>query len=671
MTATQGNTPDNQGFLNPAPGVPSLTFNHYEIIRCNQACALLFGATQVQQLIGRHAADLSPEYQLDGIDSITQIQHYATLCFQSGSISFEWLFRTLSGVFLLCDVHFSMGADSNEIYAVFENPRLYLQPDITSSASESQKSDVFRENFNLLNEHKRAIDASAIVSKTDRYGVITYVNDMFCDVSGYKRVELVGKNHNVVNHPNMPKEVFADLWKTIRSGKVWSGIIKNRKKDGGSYYVSSTITPIVDTKGDVREYIAIRFDISDLYEKEQIIFNQRTDPETGLPNRISFNDDLSKKINCWIAVLQVQEIVDLQKIYNTYEYHKIIKGISSLMIDKMSGFSTLYRISESCFAAVCHCQCDLDSFYAECLSAIKSIVANCVSLEGTQIYFTISSGIAKNEHPEKTLSQAFIALDSVSSSHKSIGLYRAGNEEYKRLNEGVYWAARLRRALLDDSIDIFGQGIFDINAKKYSTEILMRHRSEETFTSPYFFLNHAKSAGLYSSLTEVVLKKSFVFFKQCKSRFSINIDYDDVYNEKTRRLIFNLIDKYNLGSHVTIEFLECSGIDFSNDIVVGFIRDLKAVGCNIAIDDFGSGYSNFEYLTRIEVDLVKVDGSLVKDIDSNHKHHEVVRHIVSLCHALGIKVVAEFVANESIFKCLKAMKVDYYQGYFFEKPYAL
>lgn len=117
-----------------------------------------------------------------------------------------------------------------------------------------------------LNDYKRGVDASAIISITDLAGVIYYVNDAFITMSGYNREELIGSSHNIIRHPDMPKEVFEDLWATIKQGKIWQGNVKNRAKNGHSYYVFTTIVPIVDEQGDVIEYLAIRYDITELVE---------------------------------------------------------------------------------------------------------------------------------------------------------------------------------------------------------------------------------------------------------------------------------------------------------------------------------------------------------------------------------------------------------------------
>lgn len=119
-------------------------------------------------------------------------------------------------------------------------------------------------NENLLKQYKDAIDRSSIVSKTDVSGKITYVNDSFCAISGYSKDELLGKPHNLVRHSDMPSSAFRNMWETIQNKKPWSGIIKNRKKDGSAYYVKSLVNPILNAQNEIKEYIAIRDDITEL-----------------------------------------------------------------------------------------------------------------------------------------------------------------------------------------------------------------------------------------------------------------------------------------------------------------------------------------------------------------------------------------------------------------------
>lgn len=123
----------------------------------------------------------------------------------------------------------------------------------------------------LLEEYKAAMDASASVTKTDAKGIITYVNDAFCIMTGYTREELLGEKHSIVKHPDTPKAIHADLWRTITKKRIWKGRIQNIKKDGTPYYEYAVVAPIVNERGLIVEFIAIRQDITDTYRQEKYL----------------------------------------------------------------------------------------------------------------------------------------------------------------------------------------------------------------------------------------------------------------------------------------------------------------------------------------------------------------------------------------------------------------
>ncbi len=132
-------------------------------------------------------------------------------------------------------------------------------------------SKELKENMQLLHEYKDVVDKSSLVSKADINGVITYANENFCRVSQYSQEELIGKKHNIIRDDKMSHFIFKKMWKTIHQGKVWSGILSNKAKDGSTYFVDATIMPIFDEERQIKEFIAIRQDITKQIESKKRI----------------------------------------------------------------------------------------------------------------------------------------------------------------------------------------------------------------------------------------------------------------------------------------------------------------------------------------------------------------------------------------------------------------
>jgi PAS domain S-box-containing protein len=132
-------------------------------------------------------------------------------------------------------------------------------------ASTTKLNEEFSNSQSLLEQYKSSVDRSFIVSKTDKHGIITYVNDEFCKISGYSRDELLGKSHNIIRHPDVDAEVFKELWHTIKDKKEpWFGEIQNRAKDKTVYWTKAIINPILDSNQNIIEYIGIRTDVTEL-----------------------------------------------------------------------------------------------------------------------------------------------------------------------------------------------------------------------------------------------------------------------------------------------------------------------------------------------------------------------------------------------------------------------
>jgi PAS domain S-box-containing protein len=150
-----------------------------------------------------------------------------------------------------------------------------------------------------LNNQKFALDQHAIVSIADLQGNITYVNDLFCEISGYSAAELIGKNHRIVNSGFHPPEVFSALWRTISQGNVWHGELKNRRKDGSHYWMRASIVPLMGADGQPQQYIAIRTDISARKQAEEEIRLLNSNLERSVLDRTSELSTANKELEAF------------------------------------------------------------------------------------------------------------------------------------------------------------------------------------------------------------------------------------------------------------------------------------------------------------------------------------------------------------------------------------
>jgi len=186
--------------------------------------------------------------------------------------------------------------------------------------NESLKMEV-SEKESILNQYKEAIDTTLIVSKTNTKGIITYVNDKFCSLSGYTREELMGKSHNMVRAKNVKPELFKDLWDTIQSKKIWEGTLENTAKNGDSYYVEATVCPLLDTKGEILEYIAIRYNVTDrilaskALRKEQRISNAIFSNQQNIVVTMTHSDGITKANNNFLTFLDFKNLEEFKEAH--------------------------------------------------------------------------------------------------------------------------------------------------------------------------------------------------------------------------------------------------------------------------------------------------------------------------------------------------------------------
>jgi diguanylate cyclase (GGDEF)-like protein/PAS domain S-box-containing protein len=271
--------------------IDSEEFSHFLRVNRNEIIKRWMNKNEVQNVLHRHSLPIIEKnthlfYQFCDC-FISVIEWRATVSECQVKIDFLQLLNnynvTIADLFTLIiklknsieQVIFENGNLSYALQSEIDSLTLQMANDLASNFESiiSSNQNYKSENSNLLTEYKKAVDLSNIVSKTNPKGVITYVNDKFCEISGYTRDELIGKPHNIIRHPDMPREAFKDLWDTIKGKKSWNGVVTNMKKDGSQYIVDTTVIPILDVDGDVVEYIAIRHDITELEETKQQLRN--------------------------------------------------------------------------------------------------------------------------------------------------------------------------------------------------------------------------------------------------------------------------------------------------------------------------------------------------------------------------------------------------------------
>jgi PAS domain S-box-containing protein len=187
----------------------------------------------------------------------------------------------------------------------------------------------------ILDQYKDITDKSSIISKTNPKGIITYANDKFCEISGYTREELIGKPHNIVRNPDMPSDAFKQMWKTIKNKQIWNGQVKNLRKDGTSYYVDATISPIIND-GKIIEYIAMRNDITALINPKQQLL-----------------DSLKIMKKPLLVMIKVEQYDILTNLYSTDIINKFEDKFSDILLKYLPSscqFNKAYKLGDGIFA---------------------------------------------------------------------------------------------------------------------------------------------------------------------------------------------------------------------------------------------------------------------------------------------------------------------------------
>ncbi len=514
------------------------------------------------------------------------------------------------------------------------------------------------ETLLLLRQYEDVTNHSSIVSKTNSKGQIIFVNDEFCRISGYSRDELLGHSHNIIRHPDNPTYIYKFMWNTLKDKKqIWQGVIRNISKDGSSYYVKTTIKPIVDSSGEIIEYIALRDDVTDIM-----------DPRKQLDYLIDTTT------NVLAIMIKIKNFREIERLYGQQIVNKIEMKLQEelfLLRPTECEFQKIFALGSGKYVFAKNkddCSIGIDKVISNVKELQKNIDEIKIDIGGIDYYTSVLISVVYDEDIMENLNYGIEELENTNETFIIANGFSKKIRESAKKNFDVI--SMVKNAIETNNIVSYFQPIVDNKTKQiHKYESLVRLIDQNgKIISPYFFLDISKKGTYYAQITNIVLANSFKALTKVTEDISINLSALDIELPSTQEYIFELLDKYKEHtSRVVFELLEDEGIKNLTTIST-FINKVKSYGVKIAIDDFGAGYSNFERLLDYQPDILKIDGSLIKNILTDKYSLSIVKTIVSFAKEENIQTVAEFVETKEVFDILKELGIDYTQGYYFGKP---
>jgi len=397
------------------------------------------------------------------------------------------------------------------------------------------------------------------------------------------------------------------------------------------------------------------------------------DSLTKLNNAFVLKDDISKSYLTTVFMIRLNDFGRLNELYGAFSGNIFLAQFAELL----KGFVKnkkykLYRYAGVEFALLDDSGfIDTDTLEDDLKELISLSHNSCIDIKSIDEVFQIDISIGIASGTEKVLDKASTALRYARSHNCNFTYYNVNIDQVEENKTILDRKKDIKRTLQKDCFVPVFQPIVDVNRNIVKYESLMRmlkvDGDKEVLMSPHHFLDIALKTNLYHRISETVMRKSIEYFKDRNIDFSLNFALWDMENKNFIHELEELIRKYNIGKRVIFEIVETENIE-NYEMFRRFIERFRKIGVRIAIDDFGSGYSNFSYIIDIKPDYLKIDGSLIKNIDVDKESYILVKAIVELAKGLSIKTIAEFVRSDEVFEVCKKLGIDEFQGYLFSQP---
>ena len=400
------------------------------------------------------------------------------------------------------------------------------------------------------------------------------------------------------------------------------------------------------------------------------------DPHSNMPNVVALRRGLMQKESATIVLMRIDYFRSMDAFYGEEYARMLEKKFIQYLISYFQSLDLIvlcYHTAPGEFVVLFDdferdmSHIDLHQFCKMLYEHIKLY-----EIELDKFSYDVSATICFASGSENLYEDASFAMDAAIERKKPYVVMNELIDQLKQeTQDNIAKVHMVKKAIEEGRIVPYFQPIYnnEINEiTKYET--LVRLINEEgKVLSPFFFLDAAKNGNYYLQITMIMLEKVFAIFKYVESEVNVNLSYLDMVSEQVvEKLIVLLEANPDVAKRITLELLEDEAIE-DDAVFKDFIARVREYGVKIAIDDFGSGYSNFQRIMEINPDFVKIDGSIIKNLVNDPKSEVLTRAINTFSHSLGIKTVAEFVSDEAIFMKVREIGIDYTQGYYISEPH--